>query len=137
MAHTYAQAGAHTATVTVTDDDGGATTTTANVAVAYASSGVLPPLVRDGNPTFKSGQTIPVQIQFFECDGSLATDGDPVVTVSYQGSPVVVGAMRLVDGVWVFQLRTTLLPNRTGTYTVTITVPETGQVETATFRLRR
>ena len=137
LPHTYAEAGAHSATVTVTDDDGGATSTIANVAVAYPSSGILAPLVRDGSPTFKSGQTIPVQVQFFECDGSVATDVDPIVTVSYQGSPVLVGSMRLEEGIWVFQLRTSLLPSRTGTYTVTITVPETGQVETVTFRLRR
>jgi hypothetical protein len=45
--------------------------------------------------------------------------------------------MVFVTDKWQYDLKTSLLPNPAGTYTVTVTVPDTGQTVTGTLRLRR
>jgi uncharacterized protein len=133
--HTYAAAGRYTATVTVTDSHGHVTTTTADVVVELTSTGLLPPF-NDGS-TVKAGSTVPLKVGFTDCDGSVPTDLAPTVTVSLGGATVLTGTMAFTDGKWQYDLKTSQLPNPTGTYTVTVTVPKTGQTVTGTLRLRR
>lgn len=134
IGHTYADAGSYTATVTVEDPFGATATTEAKVAVAYDTTGFQGPLEKDGR-SVKKGSTLPVKIAFADCDGTVPTDLAPTVTVSKGGTPVSTAPMRFVDGVWQLNLATGTLPG-TGTFTVTVTVPRTGQTEQATFVLR-
>ena len=131
--HTYAAAGRYTATVTVTDSHGHVTTEAVAVTVEYTSSGILAPV--GSSWTARSGSTIPVKVAYTDCDGSVPTDVNPVVTLSRNGTTVVTGTAVLVDGQWKYELSTRGLA--AGTYTVTVTVPETGQTDTATLTLRR
>jgi len=131
--HTYAAAGQYTATVTVTDSHGHVTTTTADVAVEFTTSGVRPPF-KNGTVTAKSGSTVPVKVELVDCDGSEPTGLAPTVTVTLGGTIVRTGTMVHGHGQWTYSLRTSGLA--AGTYTVTITVPETGQTITATVRVR-
>jgi len=80
---------------------------------------------------------VPVKVGFTDCDGSVPTDLAPTVTVALGGTTVLTAPMALVSGAWQYDLKTSTLPNPSGTYTVTVTVPETGQTETGTLRLRR
>ena len=50
---------------------------------------------------------------------------------------MLTGTLTFVDGQWQYDLKTSRLPDPSGTYTVTVTVPETGQTVTGTLRLRR
>ncbi|MEO7421703.1 MAG: ExeM/NucH family extracellular endonuclease [Ornithinibacter sp.] len=133
--HTYALAGRYTATVTVTDSHGHEVTTSADAAVAYDSSGIRPPF-KKGSLTAKFGSTVPVKISFTDCDGTVPTDIDPTVTVTQGGATVLRGDLVFADGEWSFKLKTGDLRDRKGTYTVTVTVPSTGQTSTATLHLR-
>ena len=134
LSHTYAKAGRYTATVTVTDSHDLSTVRTAAVAVEYTSSGLRPPL--GSGTTAKYGSTVPVKVSYRDCDGSVPTTIAPVVTVT-QGSTVVhTGTATFASGEWKYELGTGVLP-RPGTYTVTVTVPSTGQTDTATLTLRR
>ena len=45
--------------------------------------------------------------------------------------------MAFVSGKWQYDLQTSQLPDDNGTYTVTVTVPQTGQTVTGTLRLLR
>lgn len=134
IGHTYADAGAYTATVTVEDPFGATATTEAKVAVAYDTPGFQGPLEKDGR-SVKKGSTLPVKVAFADCDGTVPTDIAPTVTVSKGGAPVLTAPMRFVDGGWQLNLATGTLPG-TGTFTVTVAVPGTGQTEQATFVLR-
>ncbi|WP_392543800.1 ExeM/NucH family extracellular endonuclease [Oryzobacter telluris] len=134
LAHTYARAGRYTATVTVTDSHGLSTTRTAAVTVEYTSTGILPPLGK--GTTAKYGSTVPVKIQYRDCDGTVPTGIAPVVTVRQGSTVLVTGSPTLADGEWKYELKTGGLPGP-GTYTVTVTVPATGQTDTATLTLRR
>jgi uncharacterized protein len=133
LKHTYASAGRYTATVTVTDSHGLSTTRTAVVTVEYTSSGVLAPLGSGGTAQLNS--TVPVKVAYTDCDGSVPTDLDPVVTVTRNGTTHVTGTATLVKGEWKYELSTRGLA--AGTYTVTVTVPETGQTDTAQLTLLR
>jgi len=133
--HTYADAGRYTATVTVIDSHGHVTTTTADLVVEYTATGLLPPF-QDGR-TVKAGSTVPLKVRFADCDGTVPTDLAPAVRVISGGSTVFTGTMAFDDGQWQLDLRTSQLPDPSGTYTVTVTVPETGQQVTGTLRLRR
>ena len=134
LTHTYAMAGTYEATVTVTDSHGHEVTTSADVTVAYDTDGLEGPLKKDGK-SVKKGSTLPVKIAFADCDGSVPTDIEPVVTVSKGGSTVLTVSPTFSDGEWQYNLRTGDLPG-TGTFTVTVTVPSTGQASTSTFTLR-
>ena len=133
--HTYAATGRYTATVTVTDSHGHVTTTTAQLAVEYTATTLLPPF-KDGG-TVKAGSTVPIKVGFTDCDGSVPTDLAPTVTVRLGGTTVHTAPMALVSGTWQYDLKTSVLPDPVGTYTVTVTVPETGQTVTGTLKLRR
>jgi hypothetical protein len=133
--HTYAAAGRYTATVTVTDSHGHVTTTTAQVAVEFTATGLLTPF-QDGIAV-RAGSTVPLKVGFTDCDGSVPTDLAPTVTVTLGGTTVLTGTMAFTAGQWQYDLKTSRLPDTTGSYTVTVTVPQTGQTVTGTLRLRR
>ncbi|MFQ6170899.1 ExeM/NucH family extracellular endonuclease [Oryzobacter sp. R7] len=135
LSHTYAAAGRYTATVTVTDSHGLSTTETAEVVVEYTSTGILPPL--GSGTTVRYGSVVPVKVAYTDCDGSVPTDLAPTVSVTLGSTVVATGTTSLVKGEWKYELNTRTLPNPTGTYTVTVTVPETGQTDSASLRLRR
>jgi len=134
--HTYAAAGRYTATVTVTDSHGHVTATTADVVVEYTATGLLPPF-KNGQLSAKAGSTVPVKVGFTACDGSVPTDLAPTVTVALGGTTVLTGTPAFVAGAWQYDLKTSRLPDPAGTYTVTVTLPETGQTVTGTLSLRR
>jgi predicted extracellular nuclease len=133
--HTYAAAGRYTATVTVTDSHGHVTTQTAEVVVEYTATRLLPPF-KDGGAV-KAGSTVPLKVRFSDCDGSVPTDLAPTVTVTLGGTTVHTAPMVLVSGTWQYDLKTSVLPDPAGTYTVTVTVPETSQTVSGTLKLRR
>lgn len=135
LEHTYAAAGVYTATVTVTDVHGHTYSTTDEITVEYTSSGILPPL-GSGMAT-KYGAVVPVKVAYTDCDGSVPTDLAPTVTVTHGSTVVATGTTTLVKGEWKYELATRSLPHPSGTYTVTVTVPETGQTDTATLEVRR
>lgn len=136
LTHTYAAAGRYTATVSVRDSEGNrAEPVSAVAAVAYDTAGFEGPLA-GGTRTAKAGSTVPVKLQLADCDGSEPTDLAPEVTVTLGGEEVLTGTMSYVDGGWQYLLRTGALPDRSGSYTVTIEVPDTGQTHAAALRLR-
>jgi len=138
LTHTYAAAGRHTATVTVTDSDGHVSTTTADVTVEYVSTGLLPRLGSSTSPVVvKRGAVLPVAVGYVDCTGRIPRDADPVLTVSLGGRTVLEQPMSPVAVAWLSLLRTSNLPASNDTFTVTVTVPSTGQTDTGTFRLRR
>ena len=137
LSHRYTRAGAYDASVVVTDDDGGAATATATAKVAYKTQGLRAPLKSGSTVTVKAGSTLPVKIGYTQCNGTPASTIDPVATVKLGGTVVATGSLSYRAGIWQWNLATGSLPNKTGTYVVSVTVPETGQVNTATFTLRR
>ena len=138
LTHRYAKAGRYTATVTVTDSHGHVTTATAPVAVEYLSTGLLPRLGSSTSPvTVKRGSVLPVAVGYVDCTGRIPRDIDPVITVELGGTTVLEQPMSLVGVAWLHLLRTGSLPASNDTFTVTVTVPSTGQTDTGTFRLRR
>jgi hypothetical protein len=149
--HTYALAGVYAVSVTVTDDDGGSGTASATATINYRTSGILQPINAFGTSVFKYGSTIPVKVVFTDCDGSIPTDLAPTISVTMiSGNPPgwsvnepvstsaadTAGVMRFSNGQWIYNLATRPLPDSSGIYRITITVPETGQTVTATFGLR-
>ena len=149
--HTYAHAGIHTATVTVTDHDGGIGTRSATVLVWLATSGVLQPVNANGTSVFKHGSTIPVNVRFTDCDGTTPSTLAPTIRVTLlsgatpsaginesfaTGVPDTTGVMRSSGGGYVYNLSTLQLPDPSGTYRITITVPLTGQTVTARFGVK-
>jgi predicted extracellular nuclease len=138
LTHRYAKAGRYTATVTVTDSHGHVTTTTAAVSVEYVSTGLVPRLGSSTSPlVVKRGSVLPVAVGYVDCNGRIPRAIAPVVTVELDGATVLEQPMSQVGPVWLHLLRTGSLPASTGTFTVTVTVPSTGQTDTGTFRLRR
>jgi hypothetical protein len=134
LTHTYAEVGTYTATVTVMDSLGLMAETTAETIVAYDTDGITAPF-RNGEWTARGNSTVPVKVEFFECDGSEPTDLDPTVTVTQGDTVVLEATMAYVDGQWQYNLRTRDLAP--GEYTVTITVAETGQTVIGSLIVRR
>ncbi len=150
LAHTYALAGAYTASVTVTDSAGASDSATADVAVDYTTAGVLQPINPDGSSVFKYGRTIPVKIGFVDCDGTIPTGLGPKISLmlisgaspgtainepeSTSGADTT-GVMRFSDGKWIYNLATRPLPDSSARYRVTISLAN-GQIVTAIFGLR-
>jgi predicted extracellular nuclease len=134
LTHTYAEVGTYTATVTVMDSLGLMAETTAETIVAYDTDGITAPF-RNGEWTARGNSTVPVKVEFFECDGSEPTDLDPTVTVTQGDTVVLEATMAYVDGQWQYNLRTRDLAP--GEYTVTITVAETGQTVIGSLTVRR
>jgi PKD repeat protein len=149
--HTYALAGAYTATVTVTDKDGGSDTKTAATAVNFNTTGFLQPINTNGTSVFKYGSTIPVKISFTNCDGSVPANLAPTIKLQLMsGSTPVLdinepistsaadtsGIMRFSTNQYIYNLATKPLPDPAATYQITITVPSTGQTVTVNFGLK-
>lgn len=125
--HAYAASGPHTASVTVTDDDGASVSTSATAATAYQISGFAPPLgILPVTPVSRF-TTVPVKTQILDCDGRPATGINPTVTVTSSNGVVwAQGPLSVQNKNWrMFKFTPTWWP--WGTYTVRITVPETGQ----------
>lgn len=135
LTHTYAAAGTYTATVTVMDSLGEVDQTTVEATVAYATDGIGAPF-KNSERTAKDGSTVPVKVELRDCDGSEPTDLDPTITVTQGDAVVLEATMGYVDGNWQYNLRTRDLDGP-GQYTVTITVPETGQTVTGSLTVRR
>jgi hypothetical protein len=83
----------------------------------------------------KAGSTLPVKVVLTTSVGEVPTDLDLSVAVSQGDVVVATGTMEYVDGEWVYLLRTGELPGA-GSYTVTVTIAQTGQTLTGSFRLR-
>jgi predicted extracellular nuclease len=138
LTHRYAKAGHYTATVTVTDSHGHVTTTTAAVSVEYVSTGLVPRLGSSTSPlVVKRGSVLPVTVGYVDCTGRIPRDIAPVITVELDGATVLEQPMSSIGVAWLYLLRTGSLPASNDTFTVTVTVPSTGQTDTGTFRLRR
>jgi hypothetical protein len=138
LTHRYARAGRYVATVTVTDSHGHVTTATAPVAVEYLSTGLLPRLGSSTSPvTVKKGSVLPVTVGYVDCTGRIPRDIAPVITVELGGRIVLEQPMSSIGVAWLHLLRTASLPSSNDTFTVTVTVPSTGQTDTGSFRLRR
>ncbi len=149
--HTYALAGVYTASITVTDDDGGVGSTTASVTVNYNTSGILPPINPDGTSVFKYKSTIPVKVQFTDCNGAIPTNLTPTIKLTLVAGTTpgleinepkstsaadTPGVMRFSGNQYIYNLATKPLPDPSGTYRITIAVPLTGQTVTVNFSLR-
>jgi predicted extracellular nuclease len=138
LTHRYAAAGRYTATVSVTDSHGHVATTTAVVTAEYVSTGLVPRLGSPTSPlTVKKGTVVPVGVGYVDCTGRIPRDIAPVVTVELGGRTVLSAPMSFVVVGWLHALRTSSLPASDGTYTVTVTVPSTGQTDSGSFRIRR
>ena len=152
--HTYTAAGSYTVTVTVSDEDGGTSTSmTATLVTNFSTDGILQPVNwTQGNQDpsiFKWGSTLPVKIQFFDCDGSLAsglfvtlavykqTSSTPTYgteeSIQNTNSPDSSGVMRWTTNQYLYNLATKSLADSTATYKVTITVSATGQTVSTLF----
>jgi hypothetical protein len=81
--HTY-NSGTYTmGSVSVTDDDGGSDTENLPpLTVLYQDSGIRQPINTDGSSTFKLGSTIPVKIQFTDCDNAVIDSLTPTISLA-------------------------------------------------------
>jgi PKD domain len=158
--HAYNSGGPYTATVEVTDDDGGSTSaidSTNALVVEYNTSGILQPVnwtqAHNDPSIFKWGSTIPVKVQFFDCNGANAggglsvkvvvkkTDGAPPVdgsdeAVANTNSPDSGGYMRWSDPQYMYNLNTKLFTDKTATFHIILTVESTGQTVDTYFGTR-
>ncbi|MGH8869393.1 MAG: endonuclease/exonuclease/phosphatase family protein [Actinomycetes bacterium] len=144
-AHEYASAGSYPVEVTVSDGSGTASgTTTAVVAYSVVAGGLLSPL--DEERTFRDGEVVPVRVALRDCDGSAPSDLAPQVGVTGPAgdepvtSPTTGGTTMAFHGPtarYTYLLATAPLSGPTARYRVTVTVSDTGQAVTGTFRLRR
>jgi VCBS repeat-containing protein len=151
--HSYATVGTYTARVVVSDGSL-SDSETAVVTVNYRTSGILQPVnwtqAKNDPSIFKYGTTIPVKVQFFNCDGSNAGSGLSVrievkktagstppsgepENITNTNSPDSGGYMRWSDGVYIYNLNTKSLSDPTATYEITLTVGSTGQTVTTLF----
>jgi uncharacterized protein len=136
VSHTYRAAGRYAARVTVRDSEGNASSAvSAPVAVAYTSRGLEGPLALTTRPV-RAGTPIPVWFRLRDCDGATASGVTPGLAVLRGDEPVLTSTPRRFGDLWVDLVRTDRLPDRSGSYAVNVTVPETGQVLSATLRLR-
>jgi hypothetical protein len=146
--HVYASAGPHTVSVTVSDDDlGTSASMQKTLIVNYNTSGVLQPVnwtQAQNNPSiFKWGSTIPVKVEFTDCDGTPAGGLSVKIAVkkiagstppsgdneeiTNTNSPDSGAYMRWVDSKYLYNLNTKSLADKTATYEITITVESTLQ----------
>jgi hypothetical protein len=156
-AHSYPTVGAYTATVTVYDDDGlsdSGSTATASLTVDYNTSGILQPVnwtqAHNDPSIFKWGSTVPVKVRFFNCDGTNAGSGLSVrievrktagstpgigdlETITNTNSPDSGGLMRWSGDLYMYNLSTGSLSDKTATYEIKLTVQSTGQTVTTEF----
>ena len=155
--HTYLTAGPHTVTVTVSDDDlGTSVAVTTTLIVNFSTNGILQPVNwTQGNQDpsiFKYGSTLPVKVQLFECNGSVAGNLTVMVSVlKLSGSTPPTGVdeaitntnspdsnmiMRFSTNQYIYNLATKSLSDSSATYKVTLTVLLTGQTVWTTFGVK-
>jgi hypothetical protein len=149
--HTYAVVGVYNATVSVEDDDNGTGNAVATATVNYNTSGFLQPINSDGTSVFKYNSTIPVKIQFTNCDGSIPANLAPTITLTMVSGSTpglainepastsaadTTGIMRFSTNQYIYNLATKPLPDSSATYRITVTIPATGQTVTVIFGLR-
>ena len=154
--HSYPAAGSYTARVTVSD--GTLTDTkTATVKVDYNTSGILQPVnwtqAHNDPSIFKWGSTVPVKVRFFNCDGTNAGSGltvkiqvkwisgnTPPVgefeAITNTNSPDSGGFMRSSGDLYIYNLNTGSLSDKTAEYEITLTVQSTLQTVTTKFGTR-
>ena len=133
------------------DDDGATGLASATVTVNYNTSGILQPINPNGTSVFKYNSTIPVKVQFTNCDGSIPANLAPTISLTMiSGStpglqinePIstsaadTTGVMRFSTNQYIYNLATKPLPDPSATYRITITIPLTGQTVTVNFGLR-
>ena len=151
--HSYPTVGTYTARVTVSD---GTTTASkdATVTVNYNTSGILQPVnwtqAHNDPSIFKWGSTVPVKVRFFNCDGTNAGTSLSVkiqvrwvsgVTppvgefeaITNTNSPDSGGFMRSSGDLYLYNLNTGTLSDKTATYEIVLTVQSTGQTVTTLF----
>jgi hypothetical protein len=155
--HTYATAGPHTITVSVSDEDGGTSVpVTTTLVVNLTTNGILQPVnwtqgAQDPS-IFKYGSTLPIKVQFFDCN--LSTPSNLVVLVSIvklsgsspnsgideaisnTNSPDSNGIMRWSTNQYMYNLATKSLSDSSATYKLTLTVQLTGQTVYTTFGVK-
>jgi hypothetical protein len=157
--HSYSTAGVHTAAIKIVDDDLGETVVkTAPLTVLFNTSGILQPIndTRNGQPVslFKFKSTVPVKVQIQDCDGSYPSTLAPTVAVWLSSStpppagideatstvpPTSGTTMRFTgapDNQYIYNLATKNLKDSSATYSVRVTIPETGQTIDATLGLK-
>lgn len=154
--HTY-PAGVHNAKVTITDDDGGSGQDNTNaLTVNYNTSGILQPVnwtqAKNDPSVFKYGSTIPVKVQFTNCDGTPASNlsvkvdvkkiagstppsGDNEI-ITNTNSPDSGGYMRWDGTQYIYNLNTKSLSDSTATYEIMLTVQSTTQTVKTNFGTR-
>ncbi len=137
--HSYL-AGTYTAKVTVTDAAGLSDSKTASIKVNYNASGILQPVndtqAHNDPSIFKFGSTIPVKVQFFNCDGTIASSALSVKievrktagstpnsgvdeTITNTNSPDSGSYMRWSGGMYLYNLNTKSLSDSSATYHIT------------------
>ena len=156
LTHTYLAGGPYLISVTVNDSDPGAGTTTSassSFSFLYTSTGILQPVNwTQGNQDpsiFKWGSTLPVKVQFFDCNGLIVSNLvvqasvlklsgstpnsgiDEVITNT--NSPDSNGVMRWSAPQYIYNLATKSLSDSSATYRLTLTVQLTGQTVITTF----
>ena len=152
--HTYAVAGPHAISVYVTDEDGGTSgVLTTTLVVNFTTGGILQPVNwTQGNQDpsiFKWGSTLPVKVQFFDCNGLIVSNLVVQVSVlklsgstpnsgveeviTNTNSPDSNGVMRWSAPQYIYNLATKSLSDSSATYQLTLTVQSTGQTVITTF----
>ena len=131
--HSYSTAGTYTVTIEATDGISTVSEVTELVLdYTVVGGGLLSPV--DGS-TARFGSTTPVRVVLADCDGSLPTDLAPTLTLTKGATTVDGGTLKFSNGQYVLAYKTNRLPG-TGTWTYTVTVPDTGQTESASVTLR-
>jgi len=151
LSHTYAAAGNYVASVSVSDDDDGTANATSDVMVQFNTGGFLQPINPNGTSVFKYRSTIPVKINFTDCDGTVPDDLSPTIELTMiagatpgltieepasTSSADTPGVMRFRSNQYIYNLATKPLPDPSATYRITVTIPDNGQVSTVQFGLR-
>ena len=152
--HTYTEAGAYTARVTVNDGEADSDQVEATVTVNFTATSILPPINADGTSVFNGNQTIPIKLQIQDCDDSYPIDLSPTVRVkkvegTTPGEPVNEepvaaepdngGEMRFdaEANQYVYNFRASSLDDPNATYKAVVTIPATGQqIASAPFGIK-
>ena len=90
-----------------------------------------------GSTSVNVGGKVPLKVSLAACNGSKPANLAPTyaVTAASGGPVLATGSLRWDGDKYVGQFDTSSLPGR-GTYTVTVTVPSTGQKIVGTLRVR-
>jgi len=145
LSHNYAAGGPYTIIVTVNDDDpdAGNTASSSEFSFLYNVTGVLQPVndtqAHQVPSVFKYGSTLPVKIQVTDCHSTPVSGLSPKVVINKKTSdtptfgvdesiantntPDSGGYMRWSDPIYIYNLSTGSLSDKTATYQITITGP--------------